>query len=452
MAAVMAATCGAIIILYALGSWWSSHQKPGKTKSSLIRQELEVELPEYSPLRSEQEVAALKEEEINLAKQLLRDFPGHVDALIHMARVYHRQGNAIESLAILHQALKASPQRAEIYLRMAEISMEKGELERTVAEYQEALRLQPRMPDALSKMANALNMLGKQEEAIAALKTAIQSSPGRSTPYFLLGQSYLQQKEYQKARESYEKAIQFQPDDAKAYYGLAQVHTRLGNRDQAQKLLERFRELKAEGRKDLISRKSRYDDRTAAQKRAALTHLEIGRMYRDQGEIHQAEELLKQAIGFDPNNVVCYMELAAIYNTMGASAKALHLFKRVREIQPDNPTSYLMMGIVSAHLNRPDEAEAAFNTLIRLAPQMSDGYRELARLYLQSRKKTPQARQLAEKALGLEANAANYFMLAWACTVLGDDAAALPAVKRALELEPENPDCQRLYRMIQQGN
>ena len=83
---------------------------------------------------------------------------------------------------------------------------------------------------------------------------------------------------------------------------------------------------------------------------------------------------------------------------------------------------------------------------------MSDGYRELARLYLQTRKNTAQARQLAEKALALEASAANYFMLAWACTVGGDNTAALPAVRRALELEPENPDCQRLYRMIQQGN
>jgi len=83
---------------------------------------------------------------------------------------------------------------------------------------------------------------------------------------------------------------------------------------------------------------------------------------------------------------------------------------------------------------------------------MSDGYRELARLYLQSGQKTPQARQLAEKAIALETNAANYFMLAWARMKAGDKAAALPAVKRALELKPENPDCQRLYRMIQQGH
>ena len=189
MAAVMAATCGAIIVLYSFGSWRSSHQKPGKTKPSLSRQAPEVELPEYSPLRSEQEVAALKEEEISLAKQLLRDFPGHVDALIQMAGVYRRQGNAIESLAVLQQALKASPQRAVIYMLMAEISMEKGELERTVAEYQEALRLKPRMPYALSKMAKALNLLGKEEQAIAVLKTAIQISPGRSDLYILLGQS-----------------------------------------------------------------------------------------------------------------------------------------------------------------------------------------------------------------------------------------------------------------------
>ena len=369
-----------------------------------------------------------------------------------MADVYHRQGKAIESLGVLQQARKANPRRAQIYLRMAEISMEKGEFEKTVAEYQEALRLQPRMPEALSKMANALSMLGKHEEAIAALKIAIQTSTGRSYPYFLLGQTYLQLEEYQKAGESYEKAIQIKPDNAKAYYGLAQVQTRLGNYDRAKKLSERFREIKAEGRKGLMSRKVRHDDRALIQKRAAVTHLEIGRIYRDQGKTHRAEALLKQAIGFDPNNVICYMELATIYNATGAPAKALYLFNRVRQIQPDNPMACLMVGIVSAQLNRSDEAEAAFTTLIRLAPRMSDGYREMARLYLKTREKAPQARQLAEKALALEANAANYFMLAWACTAVGDRAAALPAVKRALELEPENPDCQRLYRMIQRGN
>jgi tetratricopeptide (TPR) repeat protein len=89
--------------------------------------------------------------------------------------------------------------------------------------------------------------------------------------------------------------------------------------------------------------------------------------------------------------------------------------------------------------------------MIRLFPQASDGYRELARLYLKNARKTARARKLAEKALALDASAANYFMLGWACHASGDRASALAATKRALELEPDNSECQRLYQAIQRG-
>ena len=66
MAVVVATTCAAIIAIFSFG-WWSSHQKRGERESPLIRRDVEVDLPEYSPLRSEQEVAALNEEEVRLA-------------------------------------------------------------------------------------------------------------------------------------------------------------------------------------------------------------------------------------------------------------------------------------------------------------------------------------------------------------------------------------------------
>jgi tetratricopeptide (TPR) repeat protein len=90
--------------------------------------------------------------------------------------------------------------------------------------------------------------------------------------------------------------------------------------------------------------------------------------------------------------------------------------------------------------------------MITLAPQKSDGYRELARLYLKTGEKLPQARQLAEKAVTLDAIATNYFVLSWACYTNGDTANALPAIKRAIELDPGNQQYLLLYKQIQQRN
>ncbi len=441
-----------MLVLFFLGSWWSSRQKPGKAEHPLHVQEDQLDLPVYRPIGSEQEVAALKKQELMLGEQLLRDFPGHVDALIKMADVHRRNGNAVEALAFLQKALKVNPRRADIYVRMARLSEKRGELEDALAQYYQALRLQPHIPKVLSKMANTLMMLGKNEEAIASLTKETQLSPGNSYAYFLLGQAFLQQQEYQKAGENYVKAIKIKPNYAKAYYGLARIQTRLGNHAQARAYSERFKQLKAEERIGLKSRKMRYNDFVMAQKRAAITHLEMGRMYRDQGKIPEAEKRLKHAVGLDPNNIICLFELAALYNTHGAPVKALQLFKKMTQTQPDYPMSYFMMGILYNHLGQFDEAEAAFNTLIRLTPQASDGYRELARLYLKNGRKIAQARQLAEKALALQASAANYFMLGWACDENGDTANALPAIKRAVELEPTNQQYQRLYKVIQQRN
>ena len=110
----------------------------------------------------------------------------------------------------------------------------------------------------------------------------------------------------------------------------------------------------------------------------------------------------------------------------------------------------VIVGILSGHLKRYDDSEEAFRKLITLAPQKSDGYCGLARLYLKTRKNLPQARQLAYKAVTIEASAANCFVFAWACDENGDKANARAAIQRAVKLDPANKQYQRLYQVIQQ--
>ncbi len=66
--------------------------------------------------------------------------------------------------------------------------------------------------------------------------------------------------------------------------------------------------------------------------------------------------------------------------------------------------------------------------------------------------KLQQARQLAEKAVELEQVAANYFVLSLACYKNGDTANASSAIKRAVDLEPGNPEYLHLYELIQVRN
>jgi len=445
LAIVCSAAAGVFSVRFLLRTDAKPQQSSNHTEDIVL-------LPVSKPLRTEQDVIALKKEELKLAEELIGNFPDSDEPLVVMGNVLYRQGNVIEAMEFWNKALKVNPKRADVYRSMASLSMKKGQFAEVIRQYRKALEIEPQLPDVYSNMGHALMMAGRPEEAIKALEREIQISPNSGFAYFLLGQAYLQRKEYEKAKENYEAALKINPEYTNAYYGLASVFAKLGNLDKAKEYSESFKKLKAEERKSLKGRKIKYDDFVETQKTAAITYVNIGRVYRENGKLIKAEELLKQATGLDPNNIVCFLELGTIYQISKQPSKALQMYKKISEIQPESPVSYLVIGILSAHLKRFDDAEKAFRTLITLAPQKSDGYRELARLYLKTGQKLPQARQLAEKALALEANAANYFVLSWACYANGDIANALPTIKRAVELDPGNQQYQLLYKQIQQRN
>ena len=427
--------------------------EPPRDKEQSSRQvEDHVVLPVKEPIRTEQQLAALKKKELELPERLIRDFPGRDDPLAIMGNVWYRRGNAAEAETFWRAALKANPKRADVCTSMGWLFLKKGDFGQAIAHYRKALEIEPLRPDVHLNIGRALMMSGRQDGAIKELERELQISPNSAFAFFLLGQVYQQRREYETAKKYYETAVKIDPDYANAYYGLTTVCANLGHRDEAREYSATFTKLKAEVRKDLKSRKIEYDDFAETQKSAAMTYINVGRMYRDNGRLQEAEEVLKQAAGLDPENVVGLLELASLYQDSNQPAKALQMHRRVSGIQPEFLFSYLFIGILSAQLERMDDAEGAFRKLIALAPRDSAGYRELARLYLKTRKDLRQARQLAEKAVALEPLAANYFVLAWACDENGDTANARPAIERAVEQEPTNQQYQRLYRVIQQRN
>ena len=172
-------------------------------------------------------------------------------------------------------------------------------------------------------MAEALMQLGRHEEAVGVIHQALRLAPKSSLAHYLMGQALLQLEDYEKAADHYREAIKIEPTYASAHYGLATVCSRMSQEKEAAKYRERFRQLKAESRRDLQDSKRAFDDFRDVQKNAAITHINVGRMYRDQGNPEKAESLLKRAAGPDHQNVFCFLELASVYQKMGQKIEAL---------------------------------------------------------------------------------------------------------------------------------
>ncbi|MBL7153500.1 MAG: tetratricopeptide repeat protein [Phycisphaerae bacterium] len=409
------------------------------------------EQPEHSaapaPSAPDQNVTALKEEQLKFCEELMKEFPDNENAFVIMGETLRGHGNAIEARKFYEKALKINPMRPDVHIIMSELDAKEGKFEESIAHLQKVLNMQPQAPDIHGRIGELLMRLGKLDKAVESFEREMQIAPSAGC-YFLIGQSYLMQKENEKAKENYEAAIKIDPEHERSHYGLATVYAKLGNSDKAKEHFEICKRLKAQSREGLKAARTLKDDIIQTRKNSAVNHIKAGQMYRSDGKLQKAEELLQHASELDPENVGCLLELASLYQQTNQRPEVRRIHTKIRRLELKYADNCIIFGDLSVDLELLDDAEEAYRNAITLAPQKSVAYRKLAHLYLKTRKQLPQARQLAEKAVALDQTATNYFLLGLACIGNGDRAGAVRAVKRAVELEPRNAQYQRYYDLI----
>jgi tetratricopeptide (TPR) repeat protein len=443
----------AVICIGIAGFFWLKYLSGPEEKSQKTETKFDsMASSGSSALKQEEKITALKTEEMQLAQQLLIDFPISDAAVALVGSVYERHGNNTEAVKFFNEALELNPNRPDVYSALSWVAITKEAYEEAITHWRKALEIDANLPGLRSSIASTLMRQGKHTEAIEQLEKNVKFFPDSVYSNFLLGQAYLQQKDYENAKKHYQTAIELDQNYVNAYYGLFMACTRLKQQAEAREYMAVFRKLKAEERKDLKDRKVAFDDAIEMQKGVAKTCVHAGKMYRDRGELQKALELLERAAALDPKNTLYLMELASSYGMSNRIADALQVHKKISEIEPQNHACFLNIGLISAQLKRFDDAEEAFSKVIELAPEESSGYRLLAQLYLETQRNLPKARELAEKVVALEATAFNYYLLGWACDKNGDTANAFSAVKRALELDPGNPKYQQMLNVLKRRN
>lgn len=424
-------------------------KEPAVASPVLLPREARSEPPPKPELTTEEKVAGLKDQELQLIKQLKKDFPGSEQPLVLMGDVQRRRGNINEARRLWQESIRMNPKRADVYDKLAQSAFEIDRFEEAISLWRSALEADPALPGTHDNIARALMRLGRYEESIAEIEKDLRLRIDVPLSYFLLGRAYQHLQDYKKAEQNYEKTIQLQGDHVNAYYGLYNVCARLKETEKAKRYLDEFKRLNV-ARQETIHR---YDltlnDLAIFSKGLARLCVEAHELYRTTGNAPKIEELLKKAIALDPENASHMEKLVAFYTAANRLPEALSLCRKIQKIAPENLACQLNMGRLSMRAGRFDEAEKAFQRAISLAPNHHCGYQEMVRLYRRTKTKLPQARELAQKVVELEPTAENYFVLGWACDVNADAAGALAALQRAIQLDPENPKYGQAYRALE---
>jgi tetratricopeptide (TPR) repeat protein len=402
-------------------------------------------------LSLEQRILAIKDEELQLAQELITAFPRNEEPLVLMGDVLRRRGETDEALGYWEKALAQNPGRADVYHKMAVLAFDTDAFERAILLCQQGLGVNPQMQDLHNLAAHSLSCLGRYEEVTAEAEAELAISPDSPFSHFLIGRAHWQLREYAKSRQAYLKVIELQPTYTRAYYGLFNVCTRLKQKEEAQGYLEEFKRL---DKLDRDEAKRRISASTADLNSCKLSLARLcdgaHELYGKTKDGQRTEMLLKRAVALQPRNINYLEKLVFFYGVTKRVPEALSLCKRIIDIDPNNATCHLNIGKFSMWQQRFDPAERAFQKAIACNPDHFGGYQELARLYLRAKKKPERARELAERAVALQPNAKNYFVLGWACDVTGKPQDAMAALTQAMQLDPSQTKYRQAYESIVQ--
>jgi tetratricopeptide (TPR) repeat protein len=269
----------------------------------------ETRAPASGPI---EQVNHLKQQEITVLEELVRDCPGRPDPQILLALTLYRHGRDSEAVGIWTTLLAQHPQRTDFYNSLGLVAFKKGDYEQAIAYWQQALKVNPRLPKVNSHIGMALMAQGKQAETIAAFQREIEISPQSATDHFYLAQQFLQQNQLIQAIPYYERAVALNPKLTHAYYGLFQAHSRLQEHEQAQPYLQTFKQLKTQEQQARREGILAFDDLGKTKNDTVHTYVLVSRIYLADRKIDKAQAVLRRVITLVPEKSTGYRELASL--------------------------------------------------------------------------------------------------------------------------------------------
>ena len=422
--AVAIVCLGAGILVAAKWMNRSSAPEPGRPASSRVA------------ASGPEEDRALRREQLQAAEKLLSEFPTNDDVVYLAGLVREDQGDTEEAMKLWARSIDLDATRADANESLGQALLLRDNYAAAEQYLRRALVLESNSVSVRFRLAKTLSQQGKLEEA----RSFLEQIPSPSAEgYRLMGEISQQLNQPERARTNYEQAIAMKADFPEAYYGLAQSLARLGESDRSRELLEKSSALRKKDDEQARTLRANFDSLAVSRQSVARTHTDVGRVYMTLGHPQKAEELWRRAAELDPKNVLCRLQLAVVCQQTRRDREALDYYDQAVRIDPNDGLTLLNMGRVSMKLNQPERAERAFKEVIRLEPKRPEGYSALAQLHLRTHANLAEAERLAGIAASLSSEAPYFALLSQASAQNGNQAAALSAINRAIELQPDNP-------------
>jgi len=329
--------------------------------------------------------------------------------------------------------------------------LERGDCSLAQFYFQEALRLDDDNADALVGRGRALACQGSYPAAIEAFQEALSVQPNHLDALIHLANTY--QYQYQADPSAYsgrladaldtiQRAEQVAASDARVQNTKGLVLYQLGDLQQARTTLEQA---------VALSNTSQTLDNPAK----SVVQVNLGRVYRDLGELELAQQAFRRAVILDPTSAVAHNNLGDISYRLGDCATAEYELAQAVNLDASSLSAASNLAIVlfecgdvQASLPRLEQA-VQMDGAVFLPPLFT----YLARAYLETGQVDEAIRRAQHGALLAEPPSAEaYYWLGQSYQRRGgqgDSQRARDAYQRAVEIDPNFTAAQEALRTLQ---
>jgi Flp pilus assembly protein TadD len=308
------------------------------------------------------------------------------------------QARKEEAAEVLKTALKQHPTDLSVQLLYLRILVMQDETEKAQQLGSKLLKESPNNWEVLYLNGILERRAGEYEAAREHLQCAVALNPEHYESRRNLGSVLAQLKDNQGAREQLEKAIALGSHDPQVRFELAGVLRALGEDEQAQEQFKLYQQ-EAQAKSDM----------TQAAAKAAFGDQKLAA-----GNVKEAIDLYREALAAAPKEAVLAYKLAMALDKAGDTASERTALEQTIQIDANMAEAQNQLGYLASRAGETASAEEHFRLAVQASPGFVKAWINLAAtLYLES--KIPEART---------------------------------AVGRALQIEPDNPQAQKLLSAL----
>jgi tetratricopeptide (TPR) repeat protein len=293
-------------------------------------------------------------------------------------------------------------------------------------------KLKPNDPKGWSLLGRTDSYIGRKDEAVVELQKAEQLGDNSKEMYTLLGRSYADKKDWSKALEYFGRG----DPSARDLLLIGQMYVFQGNQQRA----------------DSIYTAIIDKDSTTGDAKFAMTELGKGRFR--QKDYPGALALLNRRIALDPNNGEAYYYIGLSYKEMKQYPEALEALRKAATIDSTKGERHFWLGILYAQQKDDEQARAALERSVALdstSKTAGVAYRQLG-YYRLLQKDWNGAIELLERAVQLsDQDVQALVWLGQGYQNSGNRGKAMDSYKRALALDPKQPDALKGVQILSGG-